>query len=303
MLDIRFKILEQASNLLVKKFEEHGITDSLAELKRRKFIQWAILQHYEVCDTPLLDLTQSLRVACSFALSKAGTSGYIFVFGLPYFTNRITFNSEQDIVNIRLINICPPQAYRPYFQEGNLVGTADVSNDYEDRTELDFKRRLIGKFKIPNTKEFWGDQKSLIKYLMPDDDQIKVLCEEIKITLGQQNDIQQMFSGKWRNEYEFSDGRRGSEIVEIQNGNEYYANGKHWFNLDSVSIDKGIMKFRKVGLRNDSRKVFNTLHIVDANRYEGYESGGIKVTYSRIPSGAGVPLRFSPPPVSPTSGE
>ena len=80
LLNIRFKILEQASSLLIKKFGDQGITDSIGELKRRKYIQWSILQHYEVCDTPLLDLTQSLRVACTFAQQKADKVGYVFVF-------------------------------------------------------------------------------------------------------------------------------------------------------------------------------------------------------------------------------
>ncbi len=280
---IRFKILEQASNLLVTKFEQHKITDSLKELKRRKLIQWSILQHYEVCDTPLLDLTQSIRVACSFALKKKNKHGHIYVFGLPYITNRITNNSEQDIVNIRLINICPPQALRPYFQEGFLVGTPDTTYDYDDRTELDFKRRLIAKFKIPNTKSFWADQKSLEKYLLPNNDQIEQLCNEIIETLKEENNIQAMFPGKWLNEYELKDGRKGREIVEIKNGHQYFAHGKHYFNLESVFIDKanGVIKFRKVGV-DDNRKAFNTLHIISETKYEGLEPNGTKIIYSQL---------------------
>lgn len=284
LLNIRFKLLDQASTLLIKKFEEHKILDSISELKRRKFIQWSILQHYEVCETPLLDLTQSLRVACSFALQKDQETGYVFVFGLPYITNRITINSEQDIVNIRLINICPPQALRPYFQEGNLVGTADILSDYDERSELDFKRRLIAKFKITNSKGFWQDQDSLEKYLMPDNDQVQTLCEEIKNALKEENNIEAMFPGKWLNEYELKDGRRGKEIIEIKNGNQYYAHGKHFFNLESVSVDRvnGIIKFRKVSATGDGRKAFNTLKIENENKYEGTETNGTKITYTRI---------------------
>ena len=284
LLNIRFKLLDQASTLLIKKFEEHKILDSISELKRRKFIQWSILQHYEVCETPLLDLTQSLRVACSFALQKDQETGYVFVFGLPYITNRITINSEQDIVNIRLINICPPQALRPYFQEGNLVGTADILSDYDERSELDFKRRLIAKFKITNSKGFWQDQDSLEKYLMPDNDQVQTLCEEIKNALKEENNIEAMFPGKWLNEYELKDGRRGKEIIEIKNGNQYYAHGKHFFNLESVSVDRvnGIIKFRKVSATGDGRKAFNTLKIENENKYEGTETNGTKLTYTRI---------------------
>lgn len=33
---------------------------------------WAIIQHYGLCDTPLIDVSQSLRVACAFALRDGG---------------------------------------------------------------------------------------------------------------------------------------------------------------------------------------------------------------------------------------
>lgn len=284
LLQYRFRLLDQSSKLLIKKFEEHNIKDSINELKRRKFIQWSILQHYEVCDTPLLDMTQSLRVACSFALSKSEENGFIFVFGLPYISNRISINSEQDIVNIRLINICPPQALRPYFQEGNLVGTADVTDDYEERTELDFKRRLIAKFEIPNTKTFWAEQESLEKYLMPEGDLILDLCKEIINQINEESNIQAMFPGKWLNQYEYINGKRGQEAFQILNGNEYHAFGKHAYDLDSIQIDKenNIIKFRKVGVGEEKRKLFNTLKIIDQYKYEGIESNSIKILYSRI---------------------
>lgn len=44
-----------------------------------------------------------------------------------------------------------------------------------------------------------------------------------------------MFPGKWINNYELKDGRKGIESVEIRNGNQYFANGKHFFNLDQFS--------------------------------------------------------------------
>ena len=62
----RFDILNQASEKLVDEFKLDKI-DGYPEIRRKKYIQWSILQHYEVCHTPLLDLTHSVRVACSFA--------------------------------------------------------------------------------------------------------------------------------------------------------------------------------------------------------------------------------------------
>ena len=125
ILENRFWFLQNACQKLIEKFEENNF--DIKELKKRPFIQWSILQHYEVCGTPLLDLTQSIRAAASFALlGNKEKNGYFYVFGLPYVSNRISRNSEHEIVNIRLLNICPPEAIRPYFQEGFLVGTDKI---------------------------------------------------------------------------------------------------------------------------------------------------------------------------------
>lgn len=178
----RFDILDGASKALVDLFEREKI-EGYKELKRRKAVQWSVLQHYEVCHTPYLDFTHSLRVACSFAtINNNDDFAYIFVFGLPYLTNRITINSEHDIINIRLLSICPPTALRPYFQEGYLAGTDDITTNYDAKTELDFNNRLLAKFKIPNTKAFWGKGFDQIpeKSLYPDKDPIFKLCQQIK---------------------------------------------------------------------------------------------------------------------------
>jgi hypothetical protein len=136
----RFDILNQASSKLVELLSTRT-KDGTGELKRKKYIQWSILQHYEVCGTPLIDLTHSLRVACSFAqLENGNDHAYVYVFGLPYITNRISINSEHDLINIRLLSICPPDALRPYFQEGYLAATSDIEHEYDSKSELDFKR-------------------------------------------------------------------------------------------------------------------------------------------------------------------
>ena len=191
----RFSILEGASHILVKLLERKNISGH-QDVKLRKEIQWSILQHYEVCDTPYLDLTQSLRVACLFATlsynQKIGDKeievnpdqGYIFVFALPYITNRISINSEQDLINIRLLSICPPAALRPHHQEGYLVGTTNIAEDYTMKHELDFNRRLIAKFEFKNDDEFWGKDKLPSKIdkelLYPIEDSIREICLTIR---------------------------------------------------------------------------------------------------------------------------
>ena len=99
-----------------------------------------------------------------------------------------------------------------------------------------------------------------------------------------EKNIEAIFPGKWLNEYEFKDGRKGNEVLEIKNGNEYHALGQHLFNLDSVTIDEnsGIIKFNKNGVGTDDRKAFNTLRIINEKRYEGEEANGTKIVYTRI---------------------
>ena len=181
----RYDTLEASSKTLIKLFEEEDIAGR-KELKRRKAVQWSILQHYEVCETPYLDFTQSLRVACSFAtMDNDDQYAYVFVFGLPYFTNRISINSEHEIINIRLLSICPPTALRPYFQEGYLIGTEDVTTEYENKTELDFNNRLVAKFQIPNNETFWdGFDKISKKSLYPEGDPISDLCQRINKSIS-----------------------------------------------------------------------------------------------------------------------
>ena len=178
----RFDVLDQAARLLVDRFKSAKI-DGHAELRHKRYIQWSVLQHYEVTATPLLDITHSLRVACSFAqLNSSDSTCYVYVLGLPYLTHRITINSEHDIVNIRLLSICPPTALRPYFQEGYLVGTTDVTTDFDSKTDLDFRNRLIAKFAIPRDKSFWGSGFDQMpgSALYPRGDEIFELCAQLK---------------------------------------------------------------------------------------------------------------------------
>ncbi|HPR35903.1 MAG TPA: hypothetical protein PKY64_09540, partial [Anaerolineaceae bacterium] len=100
----------------------------------------------------------------------------------PYTTNRITYNSEQDLVIVRLLSICPPEALRPYFQEGYLCGTLDITDTYTNKSELDFKNRLIAKFSIPTAASFWGSGFSRIpkNLLFPENDLIEAMCTRIR---------------------------------------------------------------------------------------------------------------------------
>ena len=182
-VESRFRLLDRASRRLRELFLA-GSIDGHQEVARKPLIRWSILQHYEVCATPLLDLTHSIRVACSFAQAAAkDRKAYVFAFGLPYVTNRISSNSEHDLVVIRLLSICPPAALRPYFQEGYLAGTVDMTSDYDDKNELDFNRRLVAQFEIPASSAFWGAGLSRVgdDELFPREDSIRDLCASIDV--------------------------------------------------------------------------------------------------------------------------
>ena len=118
-------------------------------------VQWAVVQHYGLWPTPLIDVTSSLRVAASFALggSEAGETekvGYLLVVGLPHTTGSITFDIDQQLTLARLSSACPPEAKRPHYQDGFLVGRFPI---YEVRGDnlvkkSSLSRRLIAKFKL-----------------------------------------------------------------------------------------------------------------------------------------------------------
>ncbi len=182
---LRFDMLELAEHLLADAFDSGGL-EGRQDVRRKSYIAWSILQHYGVCDTPLLDFTHSLRAAATFAQNyNQEERGIVAVFGLPYTTNRITYNSEHDLVIVRLLSICPPLALRPYFQEGYLAGTLDITREYIDKSELDFNNRLVAKFSIPNDRSFWGnDFEGIPEHLLfPPDDRMADICSRVKTRL------------------------------------------------------------------------------------------------------------------------
>jgi hypothetical protein len=151
-----------------------------SKLSTFKELSWAVLQHYGVCYTPLLDITHSLQAACSFALNKnEGNYGYVYMFGLPHINGSISYYVEEDMLNIKLLSICPPEALRPYFQDGYLIGDFPIKK--HGILEQNFSRRLISKFKI-HKNTFWDDDFKSIpdEALFPNDDEIIILCESIR---------------------------------------------------------------------------------------------------------------------------
>lgn len=187
MLKDRFATLNNKVEELKSEMKSSSIKFAGTSLiNKYPEIAWSILQHYEICGTPLLDLTHSLHVACSFAIDKNKEgAGIIYVLGMPWQTDSICYNTYEELVNIKLLGICPPQAQRPFFQEGYLAGPFPnyKLDDPNRASQFDFARRLIAKFEIPvKDKNFWGPGFGAIPHekLYQHNDPIRKLCERIK---------------------------------------------------------------------------------------------------------------------------
>jgi hypothetical protein len=187
--------LKTAEAELVQRYEAKRLL-GVDRIKRYRILRWTILQHYEVCPTPLLDVTQSLRNAASFAShDNSGGSAYVFVLGVPNLSGAVTSSSEAGLQIMRLSSACPPDAVRPHFQEGYLLGEYPEMDDYGQNTqysfdEMDFGRRLLAKFRF-NPQRFWTNpnfplatRKAL--YAMQQTDVLRSIALEISEVLNRE---------------------------------------------------------------------------------------------------------------------
>ncbi|MER9568874.1 FRG domain-containing protein [Mesorhizobium opportunistum] len=156
----RFEKLKEAEAQLLTEYQEFGFPEP-ERLARQRILRWSIIQHYGICDTPLLDVSQSLRVAASFASDESPRRAYLMVLGVPNISGAITASAEAGLQIVRLASVCPPSALRPHIQEGYLLGEYPDMGDYDQKRnyghfEIDFGRRLVAKF-VFNPGTFWGN--------------------------------------------------------------------------------------------------------------------------------------------------
>lgn len=154
----RFARLARAEQLLMREYRAARLT-GIERLSRHRLLRWSVLQHYEVCGTPLLDVTHSLRVAASFACETATDEAFVFVLGVPNLSGAVTASAEAGLQIVRLSSVCPPTALRPHIQEGYLLGEYPELAGFDQKEhyhhyEIDFGRRLVGKFRF-NPQRFW----------------------------------------------------------------------------------------------------------------------------------------------------
>ena len=174
----RLEALDSCSRQLLTALEDLKV-DRLDRIKKFPELQWSILQHYEVCPTPLLDLTHSLRVAASFALNDAEDHAYVYVFAFPYPQGTITYSTDAELLTIRLLSASPSEALRPHYQQGYLVGSFPLRAESKHFSH-DPRSRLVAKFRLSRDK-FWSKRFSAVpnSALYPQDDKFREICDQI----------------------------------------------------------------------------------------------------------------------------
>lgn len=185
-------LIEKLSKLTKSNFyKKTGINKVIAY----RDLQWAILKHYEVCDTPFLDITRSLMVACFFAFSNNSSDcGYLYVLGLPHVNDSISYHMQEGIVNVNLASIVMPTALRPHFQEAFLFGDFPIRQkringtftiDFPQKDRVDCAVRLVAKYEIMR-RGFWDIPINCLQehLLDPKDDLMNRICDSIKVMLG-----------------------------------------------------------------------------------------------------------------------
>jgi hypothetical protein len=184
--------LREAEAKLVTRYTDERFL-GFDRLRRHRILRWAILQHYEVCRTPLLDVTQSLRIAASFASIDETSEAFLFVLGVPNLSGAVTASSEASLQIVRLSSACPPEAVRPHLQEGYLSGEYPEIVDFEQNAqysyyEMDFGRRLVAKFRF-DPKTLWSSANFVPaskEALYPKEhrDRLLALTQELQASLG-----------------------------------------------------------------------------------------------------------------------
>ena len=159
----RFGRLSRAEQILVAHYKAAGHVVGFNRLRRHRILRWSILQHYEVCATPLLDVTHSIRIAASFASLSGADLAFVYVLGVPNLSGAITASAEAGLQIVRLSSVCPPVALRPHIQEGYLLGVYPEVAEYAEKEnyfhhEMDFGRRLVAKFCF-KPSSFWKSNK------------------------------------------------------------------------------------------------------------------------------------------------
>jgi hypothetical protein len=153
-------MLQEVGDIIYPVLERHGLP-RWRHLRRHQPARWAVIQHYELWPTPLLDFSTSLRIAASFAfgLDPNRREGYLFVAGVGSVRSDL-MNFKGTELAIRLNSVCPPSAVRPHLQDGVLVGHYFREDPFLEMPAQGSGAAIpIAVFRLINDREtFWSSQ-------------------------------------------------------------------------------------------------------------------------------------------------
>ncbi len=95
---------------------------------------------------------------------------------------------------------------------------------------------------------------------------------------------QNVFPGTWELEFVLRGTTGRDRNVQVRNGNQYFSNGVHYFNLEDFSVDLENRRifFTKRRVKREAPVAVNELNIIELGKvYEGIEDGETAVRYTR----------------------
>jgi hypothetical protein len=121
-----FSQLQGMQSTVYNVLQRHGLP-RWRHMKHQPAATWAVIQHYELWPTPLVDFTTSLRVAATFAMCfyPKSQEGFLHLYGVPGLIGDLMTHTGPELA-VRLNSVCPPSALRPHLQEGVLIGRGDL---------------------------------------------------------------------------------------------------------------------------------------------------------------------------------
>lgn len=146
-----FSQLQGMESTVYDVLQRHGLP-RWRHMKSQPAAIWAVVQHYELWPTPLVDFTTSLRVAATFAMAFDAKSkeGYVHLYGVPGLIGDLMTHTGP-VLAVRLNAVCPPSALRPHLQEGVLIGRGD--------REPKIASTPIARLRLDNSRgDFWHDE-------------------------------------------------------------------------------------------------------------------------------------------------
>jgi hypothetical protein len=119
-LDQRLKILKKRVKKMAEKYLDSDAWSTDTEIRRilsDMYLCHGLCQHYNLCATPHLDVTEDFEIAYAFAKHKDMDKGFLFLIRTPRCPHLINVFFEENLYAINLQKIALLQTERPRVQQ------------------------------------------------------------------------------------------------------------------------------------------------------------------------------------------